>query len=642
MAARLVAHQPSSRVSTGVGDIGHAGLVPSRHFVVPEAGALVGRREECDICLNGPTVSGQQCRLRRSPSRGGRFILEDLSSNGTFVNGRRVGKNNAVELNDGDTIQLTSKVREELMFRFETGIVARASVVGGGGGSAGGGGGGGCGGNGAVGVVGGTALSGTAVATAVRQNVQNVAAAHVLDHTSVGLVSVSAPPAAAVVGALVVPAVADAAPLSPRSKAAMPPPVPPARTPPQQAHSSEQMTAAMEAEREAERLRLLAQRRVLVSELAEQQAISARGQQQLAAAEANAARQRELRERLFDEHHQALRLSAQRMGDIEALRIFLKECEDVEFKESETLARARSQAATLEAQLSKLRDEARTATGKHEHVERKFGGQEARIARVRGVASDFAEELRCHAGQLAEHLGILTAADVPAEQVESTVPGLAGSLGCQWAEGSVLSIPPAIQVAGTSEAGANDCPAPAGATVESDMHVGAVALAGASAGKRRRRLAVAVTPVGKENMMPDSPADVVVVAAKSVASPRGRRSSGAASSAVVAAAASARRLRRRAAVAAAGAASAAVVPTVTCSGVSDSAVRAPSLAKSDATEKRLPHPFPVPAASGQPSPPPNKETPERSAPPRKRQRTARVEAWQLAVSAAPPVAQLSV
>ena len=61
---------------------------------------LVGRDPSCHRVIDRATVSGRHARLRRS---GGRIYLEDLgSSNGTFINGRRV--EGSAEVREGDLI----------------------------------------------------------------------------------------------------------------------------------------------------------------------------------------------------------------------------------------------------------------------------------------------------------------------------------------------------------------------------------------------------------------------------------------------------------------------------------------------------------------------------------------------------------
>lgn len=49
---------------------------------------LVGRTEECDICIQNSAVSSRHCTLTREES--GNYLLTDLNStNGTVVNGRK-------------------------------------------------------------------------------------------------------------------------------------------------------------------------------------------------------------------------------------------------------------------------------------------------------------------------------------------------------------------------------------------------------------------------------------------------------------------------------------------------------------------------------------------------------------------------
>jgi len=59
---------------------------------------VIGAAPHCDIVVDAPTVSGTHCRLTR---RDGDYSLEDLgSTNGTFVNGTRIGAQVAVTRSD--------------------------------------------------------------------------------------------------------------------------------------------------------------------------------------------------------------------------------------------------------------------------------------------------------------------------------------------------------------------------------------------------------------------------------------------------------------------------------------------------------------------------------------------------------------
>src|SRR5262249_23670858 len=73
---------------------------------------LIGRDEECDVILDGETVSRRHCEIIRW---GRSYILRDDSRNGTFVNGERVIQS---QLNDGDQIRVGQNM---LLVRFSSG-----------------------------------------------------------------------------------------------------------------------------------------------------------------------------------------------------------------------------------------------------------------------------------------------------------------------------------------------------------------------------------------------------------------------------------------------------------------------------------------------------------------------------------------
>jgi pSer/pThr/pTyr-binding forkhead associated (FHA) protein len=67
---------------------------------------LIGSNSDCELIVDSPTVSGHHCRLTRE--RDG-FVLEDLgSTNGTFVNGVRIGTRTRVAPRDVITLGLTA------------------------------------------------------------------------------------------------------------------------------------------------------------------------------------------------------------------------------------------------------------------------------------------------------------------------------------------------------------------------------------------------------------------------------------------------------------------------------------------------------------------------------------------------------
>ncbi|OJJ05362.1 hypothetical protein ASPVEDRAFT_55267 [Aspergillus versicolor CBS 583.65] len=80
-------------------------------------GYLVGRHPECDLALNIPTVSNRHFLVFPENRRGDSVaILEDLSSNGTFINDAIVGRNKHRELEDGDEVTILDEVR--FVFRY--------------------------------------------------------------------------------------------------------------------------------------------------------------------------------------------------------------------------------------------------------------------------------------------------------------------------------------------------------------------------------------------------------------------------------------------------------------------------------------------------------------------------------------------
>lgn len=83
----------------------------------PSGGYLVGRHPECDLVVDIPTMSNRHCLLFSEHKRGQTIgVLEDLSSNGTFVNEAIVGRNKRRELQDGDEITTLDEAR--FIFRY--------------------------------------------------------------------------------------------------------------------------------------------------------------------------------------------------------------------------------------------------------------------------------------------------------------------------------------------------------------------------------------------------------------------------------------------------------------------------------------------------------------------------------------------
>lgn len=83
----------------------------------PAGGYLIGRHPECDMKLEIGTISNRHCLIfnENKPS-GSMAVIEDLSSNGTFVNDAQLGRNRRRELEDCDEIALVENAR--FIFRY--------------------------------------------------------------------------------------------------------------------------------------------------------------------------------------------------------------------------------------------------------------------------------------------------------------------------------------------------------------------------------------------------------------------------------------------------------------------------------------------------------------------------------------------
>lgn len=83
----------------------------------PAGGYLVGRHPECDLIVDIPTVSNRHCLMFHETRDGDAIaVIEDLSSNGTFVNEQILGRNKRRELEDGDEITILDEAR--FLFRY--------------------------------------------------------------------------------------------------------------------------------------------------------------------------------------------------------------------------------------------------------------------------------------------------------------------------------------------------------------------------------------------------------------------------------------------------------------------------------------------------------------------------------------------
>ncbi|KAJ4268251.1 serine/threonine protein kinase [Fusarium torreyae] len=84
---------------------------------VSSGGYLIGRHSECDIVVNDGVVSNRHCLLfTENKGNDTVAIVEDLSSNGTYVNEAIVGRNQRRELEEQDEIAVHGKAR--FVFRY--------------------------------------------------------------------------------------------------------------------------------------------------------------------------------------------------------------------------------------------------------------------------------------------------------------------------------------------------------------------------------------------------------------------------------------------------------------------------------------------------------------------------------------------
>jgi pSer/pThr/pTyr-binding forkhead associated (FHA) protein len=107
---RATSSIPASKISLSF--IG--GLCAGRMgFFLNQPTTTIGRDDECEIVLDGETVSRRHCQI---DCQGATYILRDSSRNGTFINGERVRQ---AQLRDGDQIRIGANV---LLVNLSSGI----------------------------------------------------------------------------------------------------------------------------------------------------------------------------------------------------------------------------------------------------------------------------------------------------------------------------------------------------------------------------------------------------------------------------------------------------------------------------------------------------------------------------------------
>jgi len=86
-------------------------LAPSskpRYLLTVESSTILGRGGDSTFVFNDKRISKQHCRLRTKDTATGKAYLEvsDTSSNGTFLNGKKIGNGNIAKAQGNDVIQL--------------------------------------------------------------------------------------------------------------------------------------------------------------------------------------------------------------------------------------------------------------------------------------------------------------------------------------------------------------------------------------------------------------------------------------------------------------------------------------------------------------------------------------------------------
>ena len=84
------------------------------YSVPDEGGLLVGRGVERHVQIDCLVVSVRHCRIFKSDDD--EYIIEDTSSNRTYVNGKKLWRGDKLPLRDFDAIKLTKRSRRELVF----------------------------------------------------------------------------------------------------------------------------------------------------------------------------------------------------------------------------------------------------------------------------------------------------------------------------------------------------------------------------------------------------------------------------------------------------------------------------------------------------------------------------------------------
>ncbi|KAJ3292481.1 hypothetical protein HK104_005240 [Borealophlyctis nickersoniae] len=125
---------PHRQASSNDDDVDDDNLVPGALLKEKgtDGGYLFGRHKECAVRFRTARISNRHClifkQIAENPDTGRQeesAYLEDMSTNGTFINGKLVGGGNRQKLKDSDEIQLArldkaqSKIGYEAVYVFK-------------------------------------------------------------------------------------------------------------------------------------------------------------------------------------------------------------------------------------------------------------------------------------------------------------------------------------------------------------------------------------------------------------------------------------------------------------------------------------------------------------------------------------------
>eukprot|EP00732_Lithocolla_globosa_P001448 Lithocolla_globosa_v1_NODE_722_length_3383_cov_12.786959.p1 type:complete len:477 gc:universal NODE_722_length_3383_cov_12.786959:1874-3304(+) len=107
------------------------GFLPERKFELrgTDSSYWLGRGSDCQVRFNNLMVSGHHCKIFYQAGAAA-FLLDD-STNGTFVNDKRIGKGKTTILKDGDLVSLSLRIPNEenldLFYVYEDNMSSRSN-----------------------------------------------------------------------------------------------------------------------------------------------------------------------------------------------------------------------------------------------------------------------------------------------------------------------------------------------------------------------------------------------------------------------------------------------------------------------------------------------------------------------------------